>query len=456
MKILGFDITFKQDIKGITTDAKDIPTTGYSTQYLSAANGIILDGKQITRNNRTYGIMYRINPDIRRCVIEIQQTSAKSGFELKKKLKTDGKEKAITIEEFEKSLLKSGGFRQLKNEIIMSVSIFANGFIRKHLNARKQPIKYSVLDPRYVTIFTDSDLNVVRYQYQPPVLKGSIETFTPEEILHVRDNRDLDNPLYGMSILETLVLDVMGDEEAGQSNFYFFANDNIPSAVYILAEGMTKEQQEEQMKIIGEGLKGGHNKHKSIVSGAVKDVKPIRQNHTDMAYKEQRKFTTERICAALGVPRTILGYIEDVNHSNGDSQYEKFIENTIRPWERLLEEIFSELVRLFQEDAIFSINDEHIDDLEQRSKLAQTNVTNGIWTRNEARDYLGYDPIKENEMMDEIFVQSTQTPIALAGQEPQAGSPTEEPPEPEDEEDTKKKKKEEEPTVKIVHITAKQ
>lgn len=292
MKILGFDINFQRE-------KKDVLTAGYSTQYANSQANILFDGKEIARNFRTYGIMYRINPDIRRCVVEIQQTAGKAGYQLKKQLKTDGKEKEITNVQFEAALQRSGGFRQLKNDLIMNLSIFANGFIRKHMNARKQPLKYSILDSRYVTIFTDSELNVLRYQYQPPVLKGKIETFIPEEIVHVRENRDPDNPLYGISILEALVLDVMGDEEAGQSNYHFFVNDNIPSAVYVLKDGMDAKEQERQMKIIGDGLKGGHNKHKSIVSSAVADVKPIRQNHNDMAFKEQRKFTTERICAAM-------------------------------------------------------------------------------------------------------------------------------------------------------------
>lgn len=399
MKFLGIELkrTEKED--------KASPI-GYVTQYANQ-NGVILDGKEIARNNRTYGIMFRINPDIRRCVIEIQQTTAKSGYETHKLMKTTANEKVVTVEEFESALGKSGGFRHIKNEMIKNLAIFANAFIRKHNNARKQAIKYSVLDSRYVSIITDFELNPLRYQYSPPIYKGKIEEFLPEEIIHVKELIDIDNPLFGISIMETLVLDVMGDEQSGQSNYYFFANDNIPAAVYVLKDGLTKEQQQDQMKIIGDGLKGGHNKHKALVSGAVNDVKPIRQVHDDMNFKEQRKFTTERICAAMGVPRTILGYIEDVNHSNGESQYEKFIENTIRPWERLVEEIFTLLVQDFQPDAIFVINDEHIDDLQKRSTLARDNVNSGLWTRNEARDYLGYEK-SVNEYADELTVPTTQ------------------------------------------------
>lgn len=135
------------------------------------------------------------------------------------------------------------------------------------------------------------------------------------------------------------------------------------------------------------------------------DVKPINANHTDMAFKEQRALTTVKVCVALGVPRSILGYIDDVNYSNGDVQYKKFIENTIRPLEERLEEIFTLLLQDFPEyrGLEFEINDEHIDDFQQRSKLAIDNVNSGLWTRNEARDYIGYERF-ETDLADEITV----------------------------------------------------
>lgn len=51
----------------------------------------------------------------------------------------------------------------------------------------------------------------------------------------------------------------------------------------------------------------------------------------------------------------------------------------------------------------FEINDEHIDDFEQRSKLAIENVNSGLWTRNEARDYIGYERF-DTDLADEITV----------------------------------------------------
>lgn len=145
-----------------------------------------------------------------------------------------------------------------------------------------------------------------------------------------------------------------------------------------------------------------------------------------MNFERQEQTSRESICAAFGVPRTILGYIEDVNHSNGDSQYEKFIENTIRPWEKKIADIFTKLFSPYGEDIEFVIIDEHINDIEQRSKLARDNVLQGIWTRNEAREYIGSDR-SDNEFADELTIPTTQQLLDnVAMQKPTETVPAEE------------------------------
>lgn len=142
-----------------------------------------------------------------------------------------------------------------------------------------------------------------------------------------------------------------------------------------------------------------------MITDALKDVKPLTQTSTSTTDIENRKYNTEKICSGLGVPRSILGYIEDVNYSNGDVQLKKFIENTIQPLERVLEKIFTKLSQDFS-GYEFVINSEHIDQLDQLSRIARDNVNMGIWTRNEAREYLGWDKI-DDTLADEITVPSS-------------------------------------------------
>lgn len=88
------------------------------------------------------------------------------------------------------------------------MDIFGNVYIRRVYNARGV-MKYEVLDPRYVTIFTDSNLLPVRYMYQNPAKKGVVDRYEADTIIHFKNDDDLDNPLFGISPLESIVVDIL-------------------------------------------------------------------------------------------------------------------------------------------------------------------------------------------------------------------------------------------------------
>jgi phage portal protein BeeE len=191
----------------------------------------------------------------------------KSGYETRTVNKTDGKEKPTTVDAFENALKYQGSSaKKLKDDIIQQVTVFGNGFIRKRRNIRLDVIGYEVLDTRFMSIVTDDNLTPIRYQYQSPIQNSSIQTYPPEDIIHVKSNTDFDNPLFGMTVLETIVLDVMADDEANLSNYFFFQNDAIPSALYVLEKGMDDPTQKLVFEQIKQTMTGGHNKNKSIVS----------------------------------------------------------------------------------------------------------------------------------------------------------------------------------------------
>lgn len=196
--------------------------------------------------------MYRNNVDIRRAIMEKQETSMKDGYEVRREL-ADGTEEVVEALTFEQAMNASGGIHQIKDKIIASLDIFGNAYIRKINNVRAV-MKYEVLDARQVTIFTDSDLNPTKYMYRNPAKKGIVENYDPESIIHIKPYSDLDNPLFGISPLETIVVDVLGDEEASLMNHAFFKNDGIPSALYIFKEGVTDEVKQQTIDQIKKSL----------------------------------------------------------------------------------------------------------------------------------------------------------------------------------------------------------
>lgn len=73
MELFGFSISRKAQQE----------EKGYRTRY-EEFNGNVLDGKNIVRNNATFYRMYRTNVDIRRSVMEKQETAMKDGYEVHK------------------------------------------------------------------------------------------------------------------------------------------------------------------------------------------------------------------------------------------------------------------------------------------------------------------------------------------------------------------------------------
>lgn len=99
------------------------------------------------------------------------------------------------------------------------------------------------------------------------------------------------------------------------------------------------------------------------IGNGIKDIKQIGSSQEDMKFLEYRKFNSERVCAVMGVPKTILNYTEGVNYTNADNQYVKFIENTIRPLETKIEKILTLLIQNIAPDYRFEFIDDHINDL---------------------------------------------------------------------------------------------
>ena len=46
------------------------------------------------------------------------------------------------------------------------------------------------------------------------------------------------------------------------------------------------------------------------IGNGIKDIKQIGATQSDMKFMEYRKFNSERVCAVMGVPKTILNYTE--------------------------------------------------------------------------------------------------------------------------------------------------
>lgn len=197
----------------------------------------------------------------------------KKGYELHRINKTDGKHTLVYDPAFSQAL---GNIDELKKLIIMALDIFADVFIRKRRNVRGQVIGYEVLDTREVSVITDSLLVPIRYTYRRKTPRTvSMESFQPEDIAHFKTGHDWDNPMFGYTVLSTLIFDALGDDEASKVNYFWYANDAVPSSLFVLKDTLSSEDKNQAIENIQDTLKGSHNAGKSMITDTVTDVKTI-------------------------------------------------------------------------------------------------------------------------------------------------------------------------------------
>jgi HK97 family phage portal protein len=351
----------------------------------------------VSNNFRAYYNMYRFNSDLRRCVEEMQQNAIKDGYEL---LRWDD---VVEDQKIDDALNFVKPFGLFKNQVIQHLVVANNAFIEYVKNPMGTIIWYKVLDPRTIAIVADNQWNVQKYIQN---INQQIIEFEPDEIEHFTDNLDPDNELWGMSLLESILDDVFSDREASKSNYFFFKNNAVPSQLYVLNDWLNHDEIKIAVDQIKKQFSWGKNRHKATVSPNIKDIKNLSQTHKDMEFLNQRKFTTERVCALMWVPKIVLNYTDGVNYSNAEVQYKKFIENTIRPLETELEGYFTTLIQRINPDIEFNVIDNHINDFADKTNQSISLVTQWVISRNEWRQLLWLD-VSEDPEMDEITVPSS-------------------------------------------------
>ncbi len=369
--------------------------------YRGSTFGSFWDNLSVTMG--TYYKLYRNNSDLRRCVEEKQETVGKWGYEIVKGFWDD--RKIIEDKRIVDFLNNQRSFREFREIFIRDLDISANVFIEIVKNASGQVVWFDTLDPRTMSIISTTQGVIVKYIQR---VKWNAVVFEPDEILHIKDKPDMDNEIFWIPKVETLVYDLLWDKEASVTNYSFFKNNAIPSSLVILENDLD----ENEIKLAIENLKGqfagGKNKHKVSVWNGIKDVKMLGTTSRDMEFFEYRKFNSERVCAVMWVPKVILNYTEWVNYTNADSQYTKFIENTIRPFESKLEEAVTHLINLIAPEYRFEFIDDHINDLEKRVDVADKMLKGWFITINEGREILDMEASKD-ENADKLIMANNVT-----------------------------------------------
>ena len=324
---------------------------------------------------------FRRNSDIRRCVVELQENVGIEWywFEQWEEIVYELKQIAPIMKNYD----------EVRRRLIRDVSVSWNAYLLKLKNVNNQVIWFTTIDPRTVKIVSDNTGEVKLYiQF---LNWKEVQRYLPEDVVHCYDEKDPDNEVFWLSLLEWIITEVLADDEASLSNYHYFKNNTIPSMLLRVNENISDTEMDNVIEQMKANFKWWKNKHKIGILRGIDGIEKLQDSMADMQYTTLRQFTTERVCATYGIPKVILNYTEWVNYTNAEMQYKKFQTNTIIPRERKIERWMNKALEWMIDGFVFKVIRSTESITMDQIQVYKEMIHAGIIVIDEAREELWYD-----------------------------------------------------------------
>lgn len=277
-----------------------------------------------------------------------------------------------------------------------------NTFWKIVYNKGGQPCELWVLDPTRINSIKDKDKFISGYEYAPEGASKMI--FRPQEIIHFKRFNPTDM-WRGLGTVSAAALAIDTDKYSIEWQRNFFGNAAMPSGILSTDQVMQQDQYDRVKFNWDTKFKGVPNAHKlAILEGGLKwtNVTPASR---EMQFTESRKNLRDEILGYFGVPKPVLGILEDVNLASADAADTLFNKFKVRPRMRfhvgVLNESYLPLFNLSQNEWRFNFTDPVPENIDQKLEIIENGRQNAWMTKNEARAMFNLEPKEGGDVFDE-------------------------------------------------------
>lgn len=232
---------------------------------------------------------------------------------------------------------------------------------------------------------------VLHYEYQTP---NAVIKYDAAEVIH-RFRPDPLNPLTGVSLLKAGIHAIQTEQQIGAYHARILENGGkIEGVMKFTTERLQKEQLDELKAEYEKEYADARNAGRPLFVGGDASYENLGLTPSEMAYVDAKKMTLEDIVIMTGVPKILLGSVDDVQFSNADASMRMFLRETVNPLCVALVDALNSKLALegFEIDFV----DPTPENIEEKLKQIANGVQNHYLTVNEARELsgLGLKPIK--------------------------------------------------------------
>lgn len=363
---------------------------------------------------------YQQNAIVFRCVNEIAQGASAVPFKIF--------DKDIELDDHPVKLLlnrpspQCGGvefFQSVYSHLLLA----GNSYIVKTM-VGNQPREMHTLRPDRMRVIPSKTMIPEAYEY---VISGKVVNrweADPEtgnsEVKHFKTWHPQDD-YYGLSPLSAGAVDVDQHNMSAKHNYNLLANGARPSGAVIFKpkdeSGMTLQLTESQRQQLLSDLDlrftGTNNAGRTMLLEGDFDWKEMGLSPKDMDFLQMKNMTARDIALVFGVPSQLVGVPDSQTYNNVSEARLALYEDTIIPLLKRVESDLNEwLSPNYSENINIKYDIDAIPAMAERRKRTYDNVAiavrEGIISRNEARERLGYEPISGG---DEVYISANLFPL---------------------------------------------
>ena len=247
------------------------------------------------------------------------------------------------------------------------------------------------------------------------------------KIKHIKMFNPLDD-YYGMSPIQASSVDIDQHNLANKHNVNLLQNGARPSGAVIFNPKdetggnvqLSENQRSQLQSDINSRFSGTNNAGRPMLLEGDFDWKEMGLSPKDMDFISLKNMSAKDIALVYGVPSQLIGIPDSQTYSNfAEAKLALYNETIIPLLDKIQGDLNEWLVPQFNDEALELRYD--IDSIpamaEQRRRVFESvtaGVKDGILTRNEAREQLGYEPI---DGADSLMVPANLMPLNIANEE---------------------------------------
>lgn len=314
------------------------------------------------------------------------------------------------IEKVEKlfKLINSNGenLRLLLDRVLEDLLILDAGVIEKVYNFKGELMELNVVDAATIRpIYNEQGQLDPEKAYVQVIDNKVTAEFKLNEIIYMMQNPQNDVRLfgYGLSPIESILLQVQASLEADLYNARTFSEDNIPPGMLDL--GGMGDEEAEQFMMLWNATVVNHTQKMKFVWGSDKQTKfiPFQQNNKDMQFVEYIDWLSRLKLAVYGLTSIDANIVQDVNRATASVQAKLSNSRGVKTVKKLIQDYIDREILvpagILDHHFVF----DHSDSLEDKKKQAEIDkiyIETGVYTPQEVAKREGFESLEEGDPLD--------------------------------------------------------